>query len=115
MKDATIISLFETQEKNLKEIIQLNGRAIKATMISEVDRLDEADKRRNGIIGTLKAETTFWRWTQRNYRLVVPIVLLLLLLLIKGADRINVKRTFENQTGVIFDSGIDTAERGPIE
>ena len=115
MKDATIISLFEKQEETLKEIIQLNGSAVRAKMESEVDRLDEADKRRNCTVNTLRLETTFWRWTQRNYRLVVPIVLLLLLLLIKGADRINVKRTFENQTGVIFDSGSDVAERGPIE
>jgi len=50
MEDATIIKLFEIQKSDLKEIIEDNGVAIRGVIRSEVDRIDELDRKRNGRI-----------------------------------------------------------------
>ena len=56
MDDSTIIKLFEIQKRDLKEIIQDNGITIRGTIRSEVDRIDEMDKRRNGRIAESEAK-----------------------------------------------------------
>ena len=100
MDDQTIINLFEIQKKDLKEIIEENGVVIRGLMRSEVNRIDEMDQKRNGAIRDLLCETTVWRWAQRNYKFVLPAALFILILIIKGSDRIDVNALFENTTGI---------------
>jgi hypothetical protein len=81
-------------------VARVEGTLTRATMMAEVDRIDEMDKVRNGSIKIALAETSFWRWAQRNYKFVLPAALILLVMFIKGSDRIDLHKTVENATKI---------------
>ena len=119
MKDETILQLFTQHEKNIKESIELNGRAIRATMMSEVDVIHIMDASRNNRIGkneekikVVLSETSVSRWVHRNPYISIAIFLVLFAGFFYGIHRINIPRTIENVTGVsIIDHRTDTVER----
>ena len=89
MDDIAIVKLFS----DLSEKVAAQGRATRATMMAEADVTHMNHQK-------LCKETSAWRWTQRNYKLAIPAVILFLLLLIKGSDRIDIESLFENTTGI---------------
>ena len=119
MDNATIIKLFDKYEKSIKETIELNGSAIRATMMSEVDLIHIMDANRNNRIGKCEekikvvlSETSVPRWLHRNPRVSIAIFLVVFAGLFYGMHRINMPRTIENATGVaIIDHRTDTVER----
>ena len=107
MDNATIIKLFDKYEKSIKETIELNGSAIRATMMSEVDVIHIMDASRNNRIGkneekikVVLIETCVPRWLHRNPRVSIAIFLLLFAGLFYGLHLINIPKTFENTTGI---------------
>ena len=104
--DAETIKFITEQNRglknDLKDIINLNGSAIRATMESEVDRIDEMDKRRNGKISEnradiyeLRKETRISRFAQRNAGKVIIGFIIIVAVISVAAHTVNVKRTIE--------------------
>ena len=106
MMDAETIKFITAQNKELKEdlkdIIMANGTVIRGKIESEVDRIDEMDKLRNGRIcdaeediKELKKETALARWINRNKKLALVLFALSVFALAFGYHAINFKRTVE--------------------
>ena len=87
---------------DLKDIIVANGIVVRGKIESEVDRIDEMDKKRNGRIceneegiENLRKETRLSRFAQRNAgRMMLGFVIVVAIISL-GAHAINVKRTVE--------------------
>lgn len=84
MKDADII-----------ELIKMEGTATRGLIRSEIDRIHEMDKRRNGKIEKLENETRWMRWMGRNPRVAIAIVFAGIILAMWGFNAINVRLTAE--------------------
>jgi hypothetical protein len=113
--------------EGMREENKANYSAIRANTKSEIDRIDfkldevinhkkwqngklekhdkaleefEACKIKVAEIDTIKKETTFWRWAQRNKKFSIPAALLLLVGLIAGIIWIGPSKIIEETTGV---------------
>ena len=90
------------QNEYLKDIIVVNGSAIRAKMEAEVDRIEILDNIRNGKIEKneqgikeLRGETRLSRFAQRNAgRMILGFVIVVALISL-AAHSLNVKRTIE--------------------
>ncbi len=112
MDDATIhfITSQNTQLKeDLKDIILANGTVIRGKIVSEIDRIDELDKRRNSRIEKaednivlIKKETRISRWAHRNPKLALITFVILVAGVATGLHTINVKRTIEKVMKIEF-------------
>ena len=110
MDDATITFITEQNRQlkdDLKDIIMANGTVIRGKIESEVDRIDEMDKKRNGRIckneddiKDLKKDTRASRWLHRNPKAAVIIILAASVFLMTAFHTINVKRTIEKITKI---------------
>ena len=89
MDDIAIVKLFT----DLSEKVSTQGTATRATMMAEADVAHMNHQK-------LVKETSVWRWMQRNPGKAIPAVIILLLLLISGSDRIDVESIFEKTTGI---------------
>ena len=106
---------------DLKEIVDINGTFIRATMKAEVDRIDEMDRLRNdrigkneGCIEEIKEQTAVWRWMHVNPLKSAIIMMSLFAGLAYGYHKINLPKTIENTTGIVIDNEtVSTAEREP--
>lgn len=97
-----ITGLQGEMEKRLVDAIKGQGSRVRATMESEVDRIEVLDKIRNGKIQEngeeikkIKKETVIARWIQRNRRLAVIILFIAMFTAAWGYHTINFKRTVE--------------------
>lgn len=104
-----IVDQNERLENNMKEYMALTGTATRGTIKSEVDRIDQMDKIRNGKIGhnkdeidIVKEETSFGRWAQRNKKVTVPVVLIFVIWMAIGSPGIDARGTFEKVFKVEF-------------
>ena len=120
--DIKIITELNSQLRDdLKEVIVLNGSAIRAKMEAEVDRVREMDAIRNGKIDAnrdelcaLRDQTAFWRWMHCNPWKSALIVLIAFAGMAYGYHRVDIKKTVENTTGVsLIDNRTDVVERVP--
>ena len=91
MKDSDIIQLIKDQ-----------GTVTRAVIRAEIDRIDEMDRKRNGIINEtkqkvikLEAETRWTRWMWRNPKASIIIFVTGVALVLMGFNAINVRRTAE--------------------
>jgi len=109
--DAETIKFITDQNRelkdDLKDIIVANGTVVRGKIESEVDRLEEMDKIRNGRveclekeIKTVKHDSRLFRWAHRNPKVSIIVVIVLLSVIALGAHNINVKRTIEKVTKI---------------
>jgi hypothetical protein len=97
-----ITDLQGKMEERLVTAIGGLGSGLRATMKSEVDRIEVLDDIRNGKIECndeeikkLKKETKIARWIQRNRKLSVIILFIAMFTAAWGYHTINFKRTVE--------------------
>ena len=90
------------QTEHLKDIILANGTLIRGKIESEIDRIDEMDRLRNGKIkengddiNIIKKETRISRWAHRNPKVALIVFVAFVLLIATGFHTINVRRTIE--------------------
>ena len=91
MKDSDIIQLIQDQ-----------GTVTRAVIRAEIDRIDEMDHKRNGVINEtkqkvikLEAETRWTRWMGRNPKVAIIIFVTGVALVLMGFNALNVRRTAE--------------------
>ena len=89
-------------KKDLMEAINSQGSGTRAKIESEVNRIDEMDKIRNGKISknsediiALEEETKLSRWCERNKKLTALFLLIGMLGVAFAYHSINFKRTVE--------------------
>ena len=82
-------------EKRLTNTIQGQGSGVRAKIESEVNRIDEMDKKRNGKIKSLEKQTHVFRWAHRNPKTTIIIVIIFIAFVTLGMHQVNVKRTIE--------------------
>lgn len=94
-------------KEDMKEYINLHSTSIRGAIKSEVDRIDEMDKIRNGRIERnkddielIKKETAIVRWINRHPRISTIIAIAMVALIALGAHEINLKRTIEKVTNI---------------
>ena len=97
-----ITGLQHKMEERLVEAINGTASGTRAKIESEVNRIDEMDKVRNGKIEAnndeikkIKKETIIARWIQRNRRLAVIILFIAMFTAAWGYHTLNFKRTVE--------------------
>jgi len=97
-----ITGLQKDMEDRIVEAIKGQGTGMRAKIESEVNRIDEMDKLRNGKIRCneeeleiVKDETKIARWVQRNRRLSAIILMIAMFTAAWGYHTINFKRTVE--------------------
>jgi hypothetical protein len=84
MKDADII-----------ELIKMEGTATRGLIRSEIDRIHEMDKKRNGKIERLENETRWMRWMGRNPKIALALFFVGIVLAMLSFNAINVRLTAE--------------------
>lgn len=97
-----IVGQNKDMEERLTDAIHGSAKGVRAKVESEVNRIDEMDKIRNGKIQengeeikNLKKETLIARWIQRNRRLAAIILMIAMFTAAWGYHTINFKRTVE--------------------
>ena len=97
-----IVKQNQILKKDLKESIELNGIVVRGTIRSEVNRIDEMDKIRNGKIDCnerdiemLQKETRLSRWMQRNPKVAIIGLIIIISVIALGAYQMNIKPTIE--------------------
>ena len=112
-----ITGLQDKMEERLVEAIKGTGTGVRAKIESEVNRIDEMDKIRNGRIQKnaddiedLEAETKIARWVQRNKRLSVIIAAIFMMGMAFGYHTINIKRTVEKYLNIELKDSNDETE-----
>ena len=97
-----ITDMNREQSEYLKDIITANGTVIRGKIESEIDRIDEMDKLRNGRITKVEedidsvcCETKTVRWLWRNPKTGYILIVILIAAISLGAYQINLKRTIE--------------------
>ena len=97
-----ITGLQGKMEDRLVAAIQGVGSGIRAKMESEVDRIDENDKKRNNKIEKLEKQTTITRWAHRNPRVAIIAFVIFMFSVAVGYHTINFKRTAEKILKIEF-------------
>ena len=89
-------------DEMIMELIRMEGTTTRGVIRSEIDRVEEMDKRRNGRIEEteediklIKKETRISRWAHRNPKVAIAVFVALVLVIATGFHTINVKRTIE--------------------
>jgi hypothetical protein len=102
-----ITGLQSDMEGRLTTAIEGLGTGIRAKMESEVDRIDELDKLRNGKIGkceteieTIKEQTKIARWIQQNKKFAAIILILFFFIVAYGYHTINFRKTIKEVTRI---------------
>ena len=97
-----ITDLQFNMEKRLVDAIKGQGTGMRAKIESEVNRIEEMDKIRNGKIrcneeevDILKDETKIARWIQCNKKTAVTIFIVVVAAIGMGMAKIDVKRSIE--------------------
>jgi len=116
MDDAVIFKLFEDQ----KELIMLNSSGTRATITSEINRIDEMDNKRNNRIGSnekaikqIRKETGLFRWMHRNPTKAIVVIVVIFGGLAYGYNKIDIRKGLENK-GIYFkDTTKNIVERNP--
>ena len=85
----------------------MQATATRALMKSEIDRIEEMDKVRNGKINEnyqcmrrIEKETFWARWVGKNAKLALIIFIVSVALILMGFNAINVRRTVEKMTDI---------------
>ena len=93
--------------QDLIEIIKMEGTATRALMRSEIDRIEEMDRVRNGriceaenSIKEIKSETKFFRWMHNNPKWSLILMALFVAAVVIGTHTINIRRTIERMTKI---------------
>ena len=93
--------------KDIIEIIKMEGTATRALMRSEIDRIEVMDKVRNGRITeaeceveVLKKETRITRWMHRNPKVAIIVVVVSAFILMSAFHAVNIRRTIEKVTKI---------------
>jgi 3-oxoacyl-(acyl-carrier-protein) synthase len=89
MEDSAIIKLFT----DLSGKMDAHGTATRATIMAESEVINTNHNK-------LVKSVSFWIWAQKNYKFAVPLALIILILIIRGSDRIDLEGTFENTTKI---------------
>ena len=86
MRNEEIYTLLKEQKADLKELVEINSMAIRATVKSEIEILGNDVKdlkdyqlKQNGRTSSLEAETRIYRLIHRNPRASAVIIALILL------------------------------------
>ena len=97
-----LTDLQSNMEERIVSAIHGSAKGVRAKVESEVNRIDEMDKIRNGRIADneeeieiVKDETKLARWVQRNKRLTVIIAALFIFAVAFAYHELNFKRTIE--------------------
>lgn len=109
-EDIKLITNLQSQmERRLVAAINGTATGTRATVESEVNRIDEMDKIRNGKIDCnqrdidiLQNETRGSRWAQRNPKVAIIGFIILVASIALGAYNMNVKRTIEKIIPIEF-------------
>lgn len=102
MQDSAIVQLFT----DLSEKVDAHGRAARIQTMAEAEVINTRHTQ-------LVSKVSFWIWTQKNYKVVVPIVIIALVFLVKISPRINLQKTIEDTTHIVIDDQVTTVERPP--
>ena len=104
-----ITDLQGKMEERLVETIKGTATGVRAKVESEVDRINEMDKIRNGRIDKntddiemLERETRVGRWAQRNPKIAIIGFIIFVASIAIGAYSMNVKRTVEKVLKIEF-------------
>ena len=104
-----ITGLQSEMEKRLVDAIHGTAKGVRAKVESEVDRINEMDKIRNGRIDKntddiemLERETRVGRWAQRNPKIAIIGFIILVASIAIGAYSMNVKRSVEKVLKIEF-------------
>ena len=107
-----IVRQNEILKNDLRQSIEDNGVAVRGTVREQIDRVDEMDKIRNGKIGRneediemLQCETRFSRWMQRNPKVSIIGVMIIVAGIALGAYQINIKPTIERMLKIELKNG----------
>lgn len=118
MRNDEVILLFNSLEKKIDsndekmhEFIKASSTLTRAKMESEVDRINEMDKLRNGRIGQneedieeLQEETRPARWVYRNPKVSAVILIVVIMLGAWGYHNRIIRGVIENKTGIVIES-----------
>ena len=90
-----IVGQNEDMEERLTDAIHGSAKGVRAKVESEVNRIDEMDKKRNDRIGKLEKQTTVPRWAHRNPKAAIIIIILFIVSVAYSMHRVNLDRTIE--------------------
>ena len=95
--------------KDIIEIIKMEGTATRALMRAEIDRIEEMDRVRNGkihencdAVKRIDRETRWARWATRNAKLAIMTFIIGVSLVLITFNALNVRRTIEKMTKIEF-------------
>ena len=97
--DVQMDSMNKTLRYGLKGVRQYVDAGVEGVQI-ELETRNNLDSQRNNKIEKLEDQTTFYRWTQRNYKRVVPAAIILLFLFVKGSERVDPVQVLKSKYGI---------------